>query len=300
MNELRFDGQVAIVTGAGSNPGLGRAYAHLLAKRGASVLVNDIGLDEHGTPLAEIVAAELRAMGASALANLSSVANVDSAGSIVAAAVESFGRVDILVNNAGIPCHVAIDETDPQDFRKTIDVNLLGQAWLCQAVWPVMRRQHYGRIVNIASAALTGFTLHAAYGASKGGVFSLGRSLAAEGEPLGIKVNIVNPGAFTSLVAATFLESSPIYRDAKAGMPADLVAPVVAFLAHPSCPVTGECISAVGGKVKRLYLSETPGFEDKALTIESVASRWAEVMAMEAASIVGVGSIPSDSWQVRA
>ena len=135
----------------------------------------------------------------------------------------------------------------------------MGPVWMCRAAWPHMRSKGYGRIVNITSSAFAGVSWLAAYAASKGGLFSLTRSLAAEGAALGIKANSVNPGAFTRMVAAQQEETSPMYRHAMENLPAELVSPVVAFLAHESCPVSGECIEAVGGEVRRILHRPDPG-----------------------------------------
>jgi hypothetical protein len=162
-----------------------------------------------------------------------------------------------------------------------------------------MRSKGYGRIVNITSSALAGVSWLAAYGASKGGLFSLTRSLAAEGAALGIKANSVNPGAFTRMVAAQQEETSPIYRHALENLPAELVAPVVAFLAHESCPVSGECIEAVGGEVRRMLLAQTPGFSDPGLALETVAQRWNEVMAGAPSSVIETGALDPTQWHVK-
>ena len=199
------------------------------------------------------------------MADKHSVATEEGAAAIVQTALDAFGGVDILVNNAGISIAAPFDEMTSRDFRRHIDINLMGPIWTCRAAWPHMRAKGYGRIVNITSGALAGFTWLAAYGASKGGLLSLTRSLAAEGASLGIKVNAVNPGAFTRMVAAQQEPTSPMYRHASENLPPELVSPVVAFLAHEECPVTGECIEAVGGEVRRIYMAQTAGFTDRRL-----------------------------------
>jgi NAD(P)-dependent dehydrogenase (short-subunit alcohol dehydrogenase family) len=293
MTPLRFDGRAAIVTGAGSNPGLGRAHALLLAARGASVLVNDIGPDP------QAVADEIRAAGGMAVANRASVASEEGAAAIVAAALDAFGRIDILVNNAAISLAAPIDAMMPEDLRRHIDVNLMGAVWTCRAAWPQMKARGYGRIVNTTSAAMTGFADQAAYAASKGGLWSLTRALAAEGRALGIKVNAVSPGAFTQLVAAMLYEDSPLLQHSQANLPAELASPVVAYLAHEDCPVTGECIDAVGGEVQRTLIARTAGFVDRSLTPETVAARWAEVMTEEAAAAIGIADFDTSEWRLK-
>ena len=302
--QLRFDGRTAIVTGAGGNPSLGRAHALLLAARGANVIVNDIGCDPEtpgysGTASAAAVAQEIRALGGNAVADVHSVATEDGAAAIIQTALDAFGGVDILVNNAGISIAAPFDEMTSRDFRRHIDINLMGPIWTCRAAWPHMRAKSYGRIVNITSGALAGFAWLAAYGTSKGGLLSLTRSLAAEGATLGIKANAVNPGAFTRMVAAQQAPTSPMYRHASENLPPELVAPVVAFLVHVNCPVTGECIEAVGGEVRRVYVAQTQGFTDRNLTPEEVAARWSEVMAASAESLIAHGTMDPTQWDIK-
>jgi NAD(P)-dependent dehydrogenase (short-subunit alcohol dehydrogenase family) len=304
MSELRFDGRVAIVTGSGGNPSLGRAHAMLLASRGAKVVVNDIGSDPEmrhypGTANAEAVAGEIRAAGGEAVADTNSVATPEGAEAIIQTALDAFGRLDILVNNAAISISAPIDEMTPHDFRRHIDVNLMGTIWCCQAAWPHMKSARYGRIVNTTSSSMTGFAAHAAYATSKGGVWSLTRCLAAEGAGLGIKVNAVSPGAFTRLASSTLLDDSPLLQHARANLPAELSSPAVAYLAHEDCPVTGECIDSVGGTVQRTYISQTPGFSDTGLTIETVAARWDEIVSEDGATTVGIGDMDTAEWKMR-
>jgi len=304
MDELRFDGCTAVVTGAGGNPSLGRAHALLLAARGANVVVNDIGRDSEtpgyvGTASSESVTQEIRALGGRAVADMHSVATEDGAAAIVQTALDAFGGIDILVNNAGISIAAPFDAMTSRDIRRHIDVNLMGPIWTCRAAWPHMRAKAYGRIVNITSGALAGFSWLTTYGASKGGLFSFTRALAAEGAPFGIKVNAVNPGAFTRMIAAQQDEDSPMYRHAEENLPADIVSPVVAYLSHRSCPVTGECIESVGGDVRRIYLAQTPGFSDRALTLETVAERWPSAMEGAVGSVIGFGAMDPTQWHIK-
>ena len=298
---LRFDGRTAIVTGAGGNPGLGRAHAMLLAARGARVVVNDIGRDLQSSHYAEsasaeAVAAEIRALGGEAVADTHSVTTREGAEALVQTAVESFGGLDILVNNAGLSLAAAFDEMTPTDFERHIQVNLMGTVLTCRAAWPHMKAAGYGRIVNTASIALAGFGAMVAYGASKGGVLSLSRGLAVEGVPFGIAVNVVNPGAFTRMMTSQQDAANPMVQYARSHLAAELASPVVAFLAHESCPVTGECIEAVGGQVRRTYLAQTPGFADPGLTLETLAARWDDVMADADSGLLPIGAMDTAQW----
>lgn len=290
-DRYRLDGRTAIVTGAGGKPSLGRAYAILLAQLGANVVVNDIGAKAE-TPgytdaaSADAVVEEIRALGGKAVADNNSVAAVDSAQAIVRTALDAFGGLDILINNAAFYISAAFDELTPDDFAKHIEVNLMGSVWTCRAAWPHMKAKRYGRIVNVTSTSLVGAAGSTAYGASKGGILSLTRSLASEGQAFNIKANAINPGGFSRGVMAIRREDSDLYKWVKDKLPAELVAPAVALLSHEDCPVSGECIEAMGGEVRRLYLARTVGFTDPDLTVDRIADRWDEVMAEMNASTV--------------
>ena len=305
MDELRFDGRTAIVTGAGGNPSLGRAHALLLASRGACVVVNDIGRDPEvrhypGEASAEAVAAEIRAAGGKAVANTDSVTSPEGAEAIVRTALETFGSVDILVNNAGVSIGAPIDEMTPRDIRKHIDVNLMGSIWCARAAWPHMKAAGYGRIVNITSTSMTGYANQVAYAAAKGGIWTLTRSLAAEGEALGIKVNAVSPAGHTRMVISAMEEDSPLLAQSKENLPPALSSPAVAFLAHERCPVTGECIESVGGVIQRCYIAQSEGFADRGHTIETIAERWDEVMDAGKARTIGLALMDTSEWGLRA
>ena len=285
MDELRFDGRTAIVTGAGGNPSLGRAHAMLLASRGANVVVNDIGelpaaLDYPGVASAEQVAEEIRAAGGSAVADTHSVATEEGGAAIVQTALDAFGSCDILVNNAGICRVVSFEEMTPADFRQTMEANFMGTVHTCRAAWPHMKAAGYGRIVNISSGSMTGLPWQTAYAASKGAVYSFTRALASEGGEFGIKANSVIPGALTRMVYAVQDEKkSSFIAASRDTMPPEIVAPAVAFLAHESVPFTGECIESMGGHVSRFYLARTPGFDEPKMTIETLAERWQDIFA---------------------
>lgn len=290
MKELRFDGRTAIVTGAGGNPSLGRAHAMLLAARGANVVVNDIGelppaLGYPGLASAEAVAEEIREAGGKAVADTNTVATEEGGAAIVQTALDAFGSVDIIVNNAGICRVVSFEEMTPADFRQIIDVNLMGTVHTCRAAWPHMKARGYGRIVNISSGSMTGLAWQTAYAAAKGAVYSFTRALASDGAEYGIKANSVVPGALTRMVYAVQEASSSFIAASGDSMGPELVSPAVAFLAHEDVPFTGECIEAMGGRVSRFYLARTPGFEDRAMTIETLAMRWRDAFAGSAEGI---------------
>jgi NAD(P)-dependent dehydrogenase (short-subunit alcohol dehydrogenase family) len=160
MSDLRFEGRVAIVTGAGGNPGLGRSYALLLAERGAKVVVNDLGVGPDGRGVvkahADRVVKEIVDAGGEAIANTDSVSERDSAEGIVAAALDAWGQVDILINNAGVANVSLFSEISENDIHRVIDAHVMGNLWMCRAVWPHMTEAGYGRILNITSYAALG------------------------------------------------------------------------------------------------------------------------------------------------
>jgi NAD(P)-dependent dehydrogenase (short-subunit alcohol dehydrogenase family) len=272
MGELRFDGRVAIVTGAGGRPSLGRAYAHLLAARGAKVVVNDLGVGPDGRGIerahADVVAQEIVDAGGEAIADVHSVADRDGAQAIVQAALDAWGRVDVLVNNAGV-CPLALfEEISDADIQAIVDVHLMGQIWMSRAVWPHMLERGYGRIVNITSGALLGLRKVPIYGAAKAGAFGLMRALAVEGAGQGIAVNAVSPAAGT--VAITHMNVESEFRDAMMANAPEQVAPVVAYLAHETCELTGRGFDVGGGHVDEYYVATTSGYTDAELTVEGV------------------------------
>jgi len=284
MDRMRFDGRTAIVTGAGGNPSLGRAFALLLARRGAAVVVNDIGelpegLGYEGVASAEAVAEEIRRVGGLAVSDTHSVATEDGGAGIIETALSAFGSVDVLVNNAGICPVVSFEEMSLADFRYTIDVNLMGTVHTCRAAWPHMKRAGYGRIVNLASGSMNGYAWQTAYAAAKGAVFSFTRALASEGMNHGIKANTLMPGALTRMVHAAQQPDSALIAASTGTSQPELVAPALAFLAHESVPFTGEALESMRGHVDRFYLARTPGITDTGMTPETIAKCWPDIFA---------------------
>jgi NAD(P)-dependent dehydrogenase (short-subunit alcohol dehydrogenase family) len=274
-DEIRFDGRVAIVTGAGSNPGLGRSYALLLASRGAKVVVNDLGVGPDGRgqigPGAQAVVDEIRSAGGEAVADGHSVAERDSARAIVDVAVGTWGRLDIVINNAGIAPFATFDEITDRDIERVVGVHLMGHIWMCRAAWPHMAAQNYGRLVNVTSGvALMGMPTQSIYAAAKLGVVGLTRSLAAEGTKHGIKANALSPFADT-IALRTMLKEEYTERNQAAGLAPDAVAPVAAWLAHEKCTISGKIINAAGGAVSEAYISQTAETQpDPDLTLEAM------------------------------
>lgn len=299
MDELRFDGQVAIVTGAGGNPGLGREYARLLASRGAKVVVNDVGVGPDGrgavgTSRAQTVVDEILAAGGEAVANTASVATKAGASEIVDAAMAAWGRVDILINNAGIAPFALFDEISDADIERVVGVHLYGHIWMSRGVWPHMKRQGYGRIVSVSSAvAVRGMQLQSIYSAAKGGVLGLTRALAAEGKSFGINANVLLPAADT-LAWQTMLDPSFSEQARAKGMLPEVVAPVAAWLAHERCNFSGKMVQAQAGAISEFYFAQTPGSPpDAHLSLEGVDERIGKALDRSA----GV-SLPDPSGQL--
>ena len=265
----RFDGRVAVVTGAGR--GIGRAYALLLAERGASVVVNDLGAAVDGTGTdrgpASAVVAEIEAAGGSAVADASDVASVDGAEAMVATAVERFGRIDVLINNAGIIRWAAFPEADEENLASHLGVHTVGSFNTARAAWPYMRDAEYGRIVMTTSSGMFGLPNNTSYAAAKAAVVGLTRSLAVAGRRFGIRVNLIAPAAITRMAGG---------GDESPDMPPELVAPMAAFLAHEDCPVTGECYAAGAGRFARIFIATTPGYvvPGAQVSVEDIAEHW--------------------------
>ena len=278
MAYLRFDGRVAIITGAGG--GLGRSHALELARRGAQVLVNDLGgaLDGSGSSMsaADRVVDEITAFGGVAVSNHDSVATSEGGQAIVQAALDAFGRVDVLVNNAGILRDKAFHHMDAAMIDAVIDVHLKGALFVSQPAFRVMREQGYGRIVNTSSASgLFGNFGQANYGAAKAGLAGLTRILAIEGEGHGIKVNAIAPVASTRM-------TQDLLGDLLSKVAPESVSPLVAFLAHEHCPVSGHVYSVAGGRIARIVVVETHGVVLSENTPEAIRDHLSRIDELDA------------------
>jgi NAD(P)-dependent dehydrogenase (short-subunit alcohol dehydrogenase family) len=285
---IEFDGQAAIVTGAGR--GLGRLYALELARRGASVVVNDLGGTMHGvgadSSIADDVVAEILAAGGSAVASYDSVDSPEGGQAIVDTAVDAFGRVDVVVSNAGIFNSIPFEQLSPNDWRRMLQVHLDGGFYLSQPAYKVMTKQKYGRFVFISSSAGNfGQPMEAHYAAAKTGLVGLSNVIAIEGAAHGILSNTVLPTGFSRMVTETvgdekFLSESGFMQAIRA----ELVVPLVVFLASRSCEFTHRNYSACAGRYARVFMGLGEGWiadSSREPTADDIHSHLSEISATE-------------------
>jgi NAD(P)-dependent dehydrogenase (short-subunit alcohol dehydrogenase family) len=266
--ELRFDGRVAVVTGGGR--GLGRAYCLLLASLGCKVVVNDLGGAIRGdgpdTNVAQEVVDAIVAAGGEAIANADTVATPEGGRAIVQAALDTWGRIDALIHNAGNVRYGTIRDIAYEDFRSVLDVHLLGAFHVVQAAFGPMCDAGFGRIVLTSSiGGIYGNKACVNYAVSKSGMIGLSNVAALEGEEFGVKSNVIVPSAVTRMAEGLDVSQYP-------PMDPELVAPVVAWLAHEACTVSGEMIASIAGRVARAFIAETRGTWRPSWTIEEVAA----------------------------
>ena len=269
MTELRYDGRVAVITGAGR--GLGRAYALLLAAKGAKVVVNDVGgsLKGEGADIgpAQEVVDEIGKAGGTAVACTDSVASPEGGQAIIQAALDHYGRVDILIHNAGNVRRGSLKEMSYEDFNAVLDVHLRGAFHVVRPAFPRMCAAGYGRIVLTSSVAgMYGSPNTSNYATSKTGMIGLCNVAALEGAAEGVKCNIIAPGAVTRMAEGLDTSAYP-------PMGPELVAPLVGWLAHESCSISGEMLSAMAGRLSRIFIGESEGVYQPSWTIEQVGER---------------------------
>jgi NAD(P)-dependent dehydrogenase (short-subunit alcohol dehydrogenase family) len=273
MKELRFDERVAVVTGGGR--GLGRAYALLLAAKGAKVVVNDPGVSLKGdgvdTGPAEQLVKEIRAQGGEAVANTDSVATAEGGKTIIQAALDHYGRIDILIHNAGNVRRGSLKDISYEDFDAVLDVHLRGAFHVVRPAFPAMCKAGYGRVVLTSSiGGLYGNHNVVNYCVSKAGMIGLANVVALEGAGEGVKCNVIVPAAVTRMAEGLDTSAYP-------PMDPELVSPVVGYLAHESCSITGEMMIALAGRVARAFIGETPGVYQPSWTIAQVAEQIAAI-----------------------
>lgn len=268
MSQLRFDGRVAVITGSGR--GLGRAYAELLAARGAKVVINDPGVSLKGDGSSEDPAADtvnaIKAAGGEAVANKDSVATPEGGKAIIQSALDHYGRIDILIHNAGNVRKAPLAEMSYDDFESVLDVHLRGAFHVVRPAFPIMCKAGYGRVVLTGSInGLYGNYLNANYSAAKGGTHALSNVVALEGAAHDVKSNVILPAAVTRMSEGVDISKFP-------PMPPEMVAAAVGWLAHESCSVTGEMLISAAGRVARAYVAETHGVYRPEWSIEDIAA----------------------------
>ena len=280
-DNMGYDGKVVIITGAGG--GLGRL---LLASRGALVVINDLGgaIDGSGSDkgAAEHVVDEIKAAGGEAVADTNSVATPEGGAAIVQTALDAYGKVDVVINNAGILRDKSFHNMTPDLLNPVLDVHLKGAFYVTQPAWVVMREQGYGRIISTSSAAgVFGNFGQTNYGAAKMGLVGFTRVLAAEGAKYNIKANAIAPLALTrmteNLMGGAFGDK----------LAPGLVSPLVAYLAHEDCPVSGQLFSVGGGRVAHVFIAETQGYFKEDLALEDVRDNWETIIDRDGFGVPG-------------
>jgi NAD(P)-dependent dehydrogenase (short-subunit alcohol dehydrogenase family) len=286
MTQTSFDGKVAVITGGGQ--GIGRTYALEMARRGAKVVVNDLGGAGDGTggsaAVADAVVAEIRAAGGEAVANHDSVATAEGGRSIVQTALDRYGTVDVLIANAGILRDRSFLKMSLEDFETVVQVHLMGTVYVAKAAFPVMKEKGYGRIVLTTSGSgLFGNFGQTNYSAAKLGIVGFANSLRYEGARHGITVNTIAPLAESRLGEGIFPEEA--YRLMRQGF----VTSLVLYLASEACASTGMVISAGAGHYARAEMVMAPGARwryDADVSPEDIAGRWDEITDLSGAEPV--------------
>ncbi|HVM67981.1 MAG TPA: SDR family NAD(P)-dependent oxidoreductase [Acidimicrobiales bacterium] len=303
MSTLSFDGDVIVVTGAGG--GMGRCHALELARRGARIVVNDLGGHPFGggsdASLAQAVVDEIRAAGGHAVANTASVATPDGAASLTEQAMDEWGRLDAVVANAAILRDKPFEEMTLQDFDDVIDVNLRGVMRVVHPAFKAMKAGGGGRIVTVTSSSgMLGAHHQANYAAAKSGIVGLTRTVALEGMAHGIKANVLAPGALGTRMHLAMMEAATYHADADADlvrneqaaalMKPERVSPMVTVLTHRTCPVTGQILCSWGGWYGRFGITLNDGWAERVgiATAEDLVAHWGEVTGDESAHDAGL------------
>ena len=276
MSQLRFDGRVAVVTGAGG--GLGRTYALEIARRGGRVVVNDLGGKPDGsgasTSMADQVVKEIVEAGGQAVANYDSVSTPAGGAAIVQTALDHFGRVDVVINNAGILRDKTFAKLSPEELEIVLDVHLKGAFYVTQPAFRAMKDNGYGRIVFTASAAgVLGNFGQTNYGAAKMGLVGLSNVLAIEGAKNGIRSNVITPIANTRL-------TQDLLGPIAAKLAPEFVTPLVLYLASEACEVTHEIFTVGGGRYARFFIGMNDGWVKPGgspATVEEIAEHLGEI-----------------------
>jgi NAD(P)-dependent dehydrogenase (short-subunit alcohol dehydrogenase family) len=282
MSTYSFEGRVAVVTGAGR--GIGRGYALLLAERGAKVVVNDIGGTKEGIGTdpgpARSVASEITDAGGTAIPDTHDVSAADGGQALIDAAVREFGRIDIVVNNAGTIRWAGLPEADADNLESHLAVHVKGSFNTTRAAWPYMLKQDYGRVVLTTSTGMFGLPGNLGYATAKAALIGMARSMTASAAGHDIKVNLIAPNAQTRMGGRPADGPDEASPRVPKRMEPELVAPLVAYLAHQACAVSGEIYVAGAGRFARMFVAVTEGYVQPGpgpATIEDVAENWAAI-----------------------
>ena len=275
MADIRFDGKVAIVTGAGG--GLGRQHALELARRGAKVVVNDLGGSVDGaggsSAAADAVVAEIKAAGGEAISNGSSVTDDAGVALMIKQAMDTWGRIDILIANAGILRDKSFSKMELSDFELVVNVHLMGTVKPVKAVWEIMREQNYGRIVvTTSSSGMYGNFGQSNYGAAKLGIIGFMNTIKLEGQKNNIHINAISP------VAATRMTENLMPPAVLEKLKPEYVTPGVVYLASEEAP-TGAILTAGAGAfaMSRIYETEGVYLGEGGLSVEEVRDNWSKI-----------------------
>ena len=296
---IQFDGRVAIVTGAGG--GLGRAYAIELARRGARVIVNDIGASLDGTggtsDTADSVVAEIKESGGEAIANGSSVSDKDGVDNMVEQAMDAYGQIDILINNAGILRDKSFSKMEIDDFRAVLEVHLVGAAICSKAVWPIMNERQYGRILLTASVSgLWGIFGQTNYGSAKLGLIGFMNALKLEGQKNNIRVNTISPGALTRMTEGLMGGADAA---TKSRLGPEQVAPAAVYLVSDAAP-TGVVLQVGGGSVRCVQIVETLGADlGEGHAAEDISANWEKICETSTLNTYSQSGAPAVDIQIE-
>jgi NAD(P)-dependent dehydrogenase (short-subunit alcohol dehydrogenase family) len=273
MQDCRFDGKVALVTGAAG--GLGRQYAIDLAKRGARVMINDIATHDDGVSKAQRFAEALRAEGCDVAHDQGSLGVEADAIAAVERTVEAFGRIDILVNNAGNGVPGTAQDVTTADFMSSLQVHVLGMFWAMRQALGHMRAQDYGRIVNTGSAlGAFGRAGSFPYVTSKAAIMGMTKGAALDNEDKNIRINTISPVAYTGL-GFGYTAIDPRFTEEKLSVAR--VSPVAVFLAHEDCGFTGQTISVGGGRAAQIFTATVRGYSSDTLSCEELFAHTEQV-----------------------
>ncbi|MGE0386220.1 MAG: SDR family NAD(P)-dependent oxidoreductase [Gammaproteobacteria bacterium] len=292
---IGFDGRVVVVTGAGN--GLGRAYALELGRRGAQVVVNDLGTDLEGigrsSAAADAVVAEIRAAGGTAVASYDTVATPEGGAAIVRTALDAFGKVDAVIHNAGIQRHLPFEQVHWEQLDAVLDTNLKAAFYVTQPAYRVMKAQGYGRFLfTSSSSGLIGNIERASYGAAKAGAFGLMNVIAIEGAQHGILANALMPNAATRMAANAPGDALAAMRrvlgDRADAMTPEFVAPLAVYLVSERCTATRRVYSACVGRYSRVFIGMCDGWlapSGAPPSVEEIEERFGTIGDMERFSV---------------